>query len=255
MNRIAASVIVIVVSAASFGVFIAPRVFAEPTQDTESTPVLVELFTSQGCSSCPPADNVLRKLAEQPIDGVQIIPLSWHVDYWNRLGWTDPYSSETATARQQAYATDLNARGLYTPQMVIDGQTEFVGSDRARAFDAIRAAAKSKKITLHVTWTRSNHDITVRAVADSGASSEDWIVLLALTEDHVSIDVKRGENNGRTLQHTAVVRNSTPMTAAVSGAWEGVLTCPDDAKGIAAVVIAQDALGKIVAIGRTPLSH
>lgn len=253
MNRIAASVIVVAISAVSLGIFVVPRVVAGPTNDTERIPVLVELFTSQGCSSCPPADKVLRTLSEQPIDGVRIIPLSWHVDYWNGLGWTDPYSSETATARQQAYATDLNARGLYTPQMVVDGQSEFVGSDRPRAFDVIRAAAKSRKITLHITPQRINGGITVRAVTDSGAVSDDWNVLLVVTEDHVSTDVKRGENNGRTLQHTAVVRGSAPMTKVESGTWEGTLTDPNNAEDIAAVVIAHDSGGKIRAIAQVTL--
>ncbi len=250
MNRIAASAIVIAISAVSLGVFVVPRVLAEPTNDAERIPVLVELFTSQGCSSCPPADKVLRELSQQPIDGVQIIPLSWHVDYWNRLGWTDPYSSETATVRQQTYATDLNARGLYTPQMVIDGNTEFVGSERSRAFDTIRAAAKSKKITIHLTTKQMNDDITMRAVAEGGASFDDWNVLLVLTEDHVSTDVKRGENNGRTLQHTAVVRASTPMKELKSGVWEATLTRPADVGNSAVIVMAQDSRGRIVGIGR-----
>ena len=108
-------------------------------------PVLVELFTSEGCSSCPPADELLAKLSrEQPVDGATIVPLAFHVDYWNRLGWVDRFSSPQFTKRQQEYAAALRA-DTYTPQMVVDGRDEFVGSDDARARQSIADAAQSRK--------------------------------------------------------------------------------------------------------------
>ena len=102
------------------------------------TAVVVELFTSEGCSSCPPADALLQSLVDaQPIDGAQIIGLGHHVDYWDRLGWRDKFSSGASTARQQRYARTFNVDSIYTPQMVVDGRDEFVGSNRSAAWQAI----------------------------------------------------------------------------------------------------------------------
>jgi hypothetical protein len=110
------------------------------------TPVLVELFTSEGCSSCPPADELLSRLQQsQPVAGVEVIALSEHVDYWNRLGWADPFSSAALTERQRQYATVLRGNRVYTPQMVVDGQAGFVGSDSPQALRAIAEAAESRK--------------------------------------------------------------------------------------------------------------
>ena len=107
-------------------------------------PVLVELFTSEGCSSCPPADDLLARLERtQPV-----IVMSEHVDYWNRIGWTDPYSSHAFSERQENYARRFRINGPYTPQMVVDGRTEFVGSDGYEAVNAIRAAAKETKAAI-----------------------------------------------------------------------------------------------------------
>src|SRR5215468_11074005 len=112
-------------------------------QPAPPAPVLVELFTSEGCSSCPPADAFLADLASGRVSaGAEVVPLALHVDYWNRLGWKDPFSSSAFTERQAMYE---KMRGIYTPQMVVDGENELVGSNRSRALDVIRAAARAPK--------------------------------------------------------------------------------------------------------------
>src|SRR5215213_894825 len=118
----------------------------------DRAPVLVELFTSEGCSSCPPADALLETLDRtQPVAGAETIVLSEHVDYWNQIGWTDPFSSEQFSQRQQAYAKRLRIDGAYTPQMVVDGTAEFVGSDRKVGLAAIGKAAGIPKAVVRIS--------------------------------------------------------------------------------------------------------
>src|SRR5579863_9749163 len=125
--------------------------------DAASTPVLVELFTSEGCSSCPPADGLLSRLGKtQPVRGAEIIALEEHVDYWDRLGWKDPFSSEAATARQNEYAGAFGGHEVYTPQMVVDGHSEFVGSSDGDAVRAIRAASQTPKPAIQLSWDRND---------------------------------------------------------------------------------------------------
>lgn len=179
---------------------------AEPAARSAGASIVVELFTSEGCSSCPPADEWLRALAGGA-GGVPIIALSEHVDYWNRLGWKDPYSSAAMTARQQHYAQALGA-DVYTPQMVVDGEFEYVGSDRGATSLALRQAAGSKKADLIANLTRTSAGIDVHVTITPGAlghlpSADAWI---ALTEDGLSSNVATGENAGRRLEHAAVVR-------------------------------------------------
>ena len=181
------------------------------------TPVIVELFTSEGCSSCPSADAVLMRLDKtQPVAGVEVIALSQHVDYWNYLGWRDPFSSEQFSERQRDYAERFGRDGVYTPQMVVDGQAEFVGSNNGKALDAIAKAAQSPKATVVIESTGetpgSAPQLRVR-VADvpavsAGDAAEVW---LAVTESNLAIDVARGENGGRRLGHAAVVRRLSAL--------------------------------------------
>src|ERR1041385_5262008 len=159
--------------------------------------VLVELFTSEGCSSCPPADSLLQKLSrEQLVPGVSVIALSEHVDYWNHLGWRDPFSSEQLTARQQRYAVKIGSPGPYTPQMIVDGVEAFVGSDSERARRAIALAAARPKVD--VTAEHAGPGALHVRVPANPAPSE---VFIAVVYDPAPSSVSRGENSGRRLTH------------------------------------------------------
>lgn len=165
-------------------------------------PVVVELFTSEGCSSCPPADRLLADIVKTAPDGVEIIALSEHVDYWDGLGWRDPFSSKQFTDRQNRYAEHFGPDKVYTPQMIVDGSTELVGSDRSQLMQALTAAKARQKAAVTLAW-RSATSLGVTVSGATGASD----VLLAITEDGLSVDVKRGENAGHTLPHVRVVRS------------------------------------------------
>lgn len=170
--------------------------------------VVVELFTSQGCSSCPPADRLLSRLGSDPQLEGRVVPLSFHVDYWNRLGWQDPFSSATWTQRQERYARALRARSLYTPQMVINGEREMVGSSESRVRDAIRRSlAEPPAGTLDVRLgdlTEVELPVTVHAEL-IGRRTHDLV--LALFQTGLETDVPRGENAGRHLANDYVVRH------------------------------------------------
>jgi hypothetical protein len=178
----------------------------------EKTPVIIELFTSEGCSSCPPADVLLSQLEEkQPVAGVEIIALSEHVDYWNRLGWADPYSSALFSQRQSEYSQAFGLRDIYTPQMVVDGRVEFVGSQSHRARQVIGEALKTPKakLSLRLDYKAQAGEIPVSVGLENlppvsnGDSAE---LLLVIAENNLHSNVSRGENSGRKLAHTAVVR-------------------------------------------------
>ncbi|MGH9766606.1 MAG: DUF1223 domain-containing protein [Blastocatellia bacterium] len=186
----------------------------EPADGARS-PVIVELFTSEGCSSCPPADAVLTQLQKtQPVAGAEVIALSEHVDYWNYIGWSDPFSSAAFSARQETYAQAFRHERIYTPQMVVDGQIEFVGSSLSKAREAIAKAARSPKADVKITIPKTKAEkgnqtiklgVSVKNVPpiNKGDVAE---VILAITEDDLSSNVSRGENSGRKLAHAAVVR-------------------------------------------------
>jgi len=187
-------------------------------------PVLVELFTAEGCSTCPPADKLLDgMIASQPAAGVTIVGLGEHVDYWDRLGWKDRFSSAAFTHRQQQYADrDKVARSdnIYTPQMVVDGQSAFVGTDVAAAREAIeRAGAAPHGLVLIELDTSSAARVGVLVAASKlDVTADDQAELIvALTEDSLRTDVKRGENKGRTLSHAAVVREMLTVGEAREG--------------------------------------
>ncbi|CAB3768236.1 DUF1223 domain-containing protein [Paraburkholderia humisilvae] len=173
-----------------------------------SRPVVVELFTSEGCSSCPPADAYLSELSEQRDD---VLPLAFHVTYWNNLGWQDPYSLDLATQRQADYARRFGD-GSYTPEMVVDGAVGFVGSDRSSGEVAIREAKDAGATAAMVTGVRTGNAITVSVGSGAGSAR---VVLVGYDVQHVTA-VGRGENGGRTLKESNIVRSFEPI-----GQWSG----------------------------------
>jgi hypothetical protein len=188
----------------------------------DRVPVIAELFTSEGCSSCPPADGLLEiLLQEQPIKGVYVIPLSEHVTYWDHQGWQDPFGAQQYTVRQQQYGLRFNIESIYTPQLVIDGTREVVGSDKRAIERALTEAAKTPKPALTVTASVADGSLNMTAAGPGLAAGKDAELVFAVTEDHLVIDVPRGENAKRTLRHSGVVRwlksagaiGSSPTTA------------------------------------------
>lgn len=193
-----------------------------PVPQGERRPVLVELFTSEGCSSCPPADALLIRLEkEQPIQNAEIIALGFHVDYWDDIGWKDRFSSAAFTRRQHDYAEAFSANTVYTPQMVVDGHTQFVGSDSQRANTAIERAARTPKIALRISAVavgarRIKLSFQVPAFRPLNASDTAELSM-AIAEADLFSEAKSGENSGRRLNHTAVVRHYRLLGAAKSG--------------------------------------
>jgi hypothetical protein len=198
----------------------APGLTTASTQlsGVNSTPVLVELFTSEGCSSCPPADALLMRLGRtQPVREASVIVLEEHVDYWDRLGWKDPFSSEAATARQEEYGEAFGGQQVYTPQMVVDGHAEFVGNSEGEALRAVRAAGSAPKPAVHLSWADGGM-LAIHVEPLTNAMRGDTAqVVLAVAENMLHSDVKRGENAGRALEHDGVVRQLITVGKADAG--------------------------------------
>jgi hypothetical protein len=177
-------------------------------------PVVVELFTSEGCSSCPPADALLARLDKtQPVEGAEVIPLAMHVDYWNHLGWADPFSAHEFSERQGEYAAAYKKDGVYTPQMIVDGVKEFPGGNESGALESVAAAAHEKKaeVTIaHLPKRDEGDDVVGLSIEldkfPKQTEGDPVYVLLAVTESGLSSNVARGENSGRRLTHVGVVR-------------------------------------------------
>jgi hypothetical protein len=207
--------------------------------DAQQAPVVVELFTSQGCSSCPPADAFLTDLSHQRPD---VLALAFHVTYWDYLGWKDPYSLNAATLRQREYARHLGEDGVYTPQMVVDGTKGFVGSDRAEGLSAIAAAARK---SIPVTLARDGGSLLVTIGAGAGTAQ---VLLVGYDPSHET-PIGRGENSGRTLRESNIVRSVTPI-----GAWTGstitLHQSPPAGEGFAVLLQAVD--GRIIGAARLP---
>jgi hypothetical protein len=198
-------------------------------------PVLVELFTSEGCSSCPPADKLLAALDPHAI------VLGEHVDYWDHQGWRDPFSSHANTLRQESYARHLGTQGPYTPQMVVDGDIEFNGADSRRAQDEIVRAAGREKTAIRLARVPAGLEISV----DPAPHATD--VMLAFAQGSAASDVSAGENKGRNLQHVAILRSLRKIASVKKGAaFQRTIEIPAASASDRIIVFAQSSdLGRV----------
>jgi hypothetical protein len=214
------------------------------------TPVVVELFTSQGCSSCPPADAFLGELARRS----DVIALAFHIDYWDYIGWKDPFASPAWTERQHAYKRALGLHMVYTPQMVIDGRADAVGSEQRTVNDAITAAAQHDKVAISITREAAGHYRVALPAAGADRPGLPATVWLAVFDREHTTPVKRGENTGRTLTDYNAVRELRQL-----GEWSGAATeLPLDLDASAmtgkgcAVIVQAGAVGPILGAALLP---
>ncbi len=186
-----------------------PRPTPQSSQVAAQPFAIIELFTSEGCSSCPPADKLLGEIAsEARRSGRNIFSLAFHVDYWNSLGWVDPYSDQTYSRRQRAYGRAFKIKRSYTPQMIVNGTEQFVGSDRAKVHESVQTALTRPapvRVTLRAKWQPVPETVAV-SYEVVGARAEKLVLHIALVERGLNSKVSRGENAGRTLTHDNVVR-------------------------------------------------
>jgi len=217
-----------------------------PTAAEEPAPVVVELYTSQGCSSCPPADALFGEIVRQP----GVVALGFHVDYWNYIGWHDPFSSKKFTYRQKQYAMSFRQTGVYTPQIVVQGKRGEVGSDRAAVMAAIADAKKAKPMAT-VAIEKLGGD-RLRAVVRAGSEAKGADIWLALFDRRHTTKILRGENEGKTLTNVHVVREWRKL-----GRFEGEKAEFDlvaanekgDKRAGVAVVVQQPMAGPILGAG------
>ncbi len=224
-----ATLILLALTAAAF------QCAAQTSTPPGATPVLVELFTSEGCSSCPSADAVLARLEKTP----NAIVLAHHVDYWNSLGWPDPFSSADATARQRLYGQS------YTPEAVIDGQDEMNGSREAAVTEALNTASRRPhaKIELTATPNGGAWDVTATGPAT---------VYLAVVQDRASVPVPRGENAGRTLDHVGIVRSLKKVTGKTTVTLPAPIAASNGTT-FSLVAFSQDDRHRVLGTTRVPL--
>ncbi len=224
----------------------------------EREAVLVELFTSEGCGNCPPADKQLAFLeTQQPVTGADVITLGYHVDYFNDRGWQDIYSTPEYTRRQNLYAMRMNLDTIYTPQMIVDGKSQFIGSDPAKANDAISKAAAAGKADVNARVNGSTAEVTITGIGPHSVAT----AVLATAEDGLVSSVNAGGNKGRTLQHISVVRKIQGFGKVPERATEfkGTVELPTDrewkTENVRYIVYVQeDQSGRIIAVGRVKTS-
>jgi hypothetical protein len=229
----------------------------------EPTPVLVELYTSEGCNSCPPADELLRKLdGMATVTGQTIIALSEHVTYWNQLGWVDPFSNEVFTARQNSYGENFKMDEIYTPMVVVNGAQAVLGSDRAAVLAAVSFQALPLPVSIQVISARaSGGNLFVAYMLSGKIPAAGGEVYAALVDDLDTMQVAHGENAGRTLSHVSVVRSFGKAVMLKAGE-QSILTLPlpaspavANAPGQHLVVFVQVAgQGRVIGMVRQPVS-
>ncbi len=227
---------------------------------TTRTPVLVELFTSEDCSDCPPADELLERLDRyQPVRNADLIVLSEHVDYWDDIGWRDPYSSHAFSIRQGDYARRFRLAGPYTPRMVVDGDMELVGSDERRAIHVIENSIKTEKLQVFLSSIHREGSNNLALHIETGPLVSPGRrtaaqVMIALADNVDQSSVRGGENSGRILTHVAVVRNLTSVgIIEIGGTFSkdvAVSTGNADRDNLRIVAIVQETnLGRVLGVG------
>jgi hypothetical protein len=216
--RFAANIVFVLCAAAPAG--LPSGLHSGLDTQTVPVPILLELFTSEGCSSCPPADKLLGILdREQPVSGVQLIVLSEHVDYWNHLGWSDPYSSRAISERQEEYGSRVGVSDIYTPQLVIDGARQALGSNWPATKHAIENSLQDIKIPITLSARKESSRFLVHVdVNPAGGSSPAGNVYLVLAVDHGHSHVLRGENAGRDIDHVAIADSFHKLGKVAAGA-------------------------------------
>ncbi len=220
----------------------------------KKAPTIVELYTSQGCSSCPPADLLLGELSQNP----DIITLSLNVDYWDYLGWRDTLGSPRHTKRQQAYAANLGKRQVYTPQMMINGHLDVVGSRRKEVFKTLKqASSPGPRVPMNIIENKQDIVIDV-SESPSPALARKATVWVLITSPKVLVPVERGENRGKNITYHNVVRQIVP-----AGMWEGKslrITLPKDGLGLqgkrdCVALLQQGTVGKVIGAARMSDPH
>ena len=242
-----------------FGFLMAALVLsAPPLTFAADSPVVVELFTSEGCSSCPPADALLIQLSQAKArNGADILVLGEHVDYWNSSNWTDRFSSVEFTERQQSYARRFHLASPYTPQMVVDGSVQFVGNNQDNVYQAISSESEKPKAAA-VSLSLENEKTLHISVHTSDPNKSH--VILAITEDGLASNVKGGENGGRTLRHAGVVRVMRDCGSLSGGNFDREVQLPmksdwNPANLKAVVFVQQTNYGPILGSASVRLAH